>query len=113
MASISGSGDVTRFGLNSTIDDNVADEGYDGEAIPALPFYIAINTTNPDYEVKVSELRLKKQDLQNEPFLKYKYTNQSLKPKFFRIDHAGPIYAHYSCCKSDCTRQTFHRISGI
>lgn len=112
-ASISGYGNLTQFGNGSIIDDNNIGPNYNEETLPALPYYIAINTSNPAGEVEVTELRLKKHDIHNEPFLKFKYADRSLKPQYFRIDHDGPIYAHYSCCELECTRQTFHRISGI
>lgn len=75
--------------------------------VPEMPYYIAINTSNG--EVHVSQIRIAK----FEPFLKYKYsTDQGLTAQYFRFDHLGAIYAHYSCCDENCKQQIFHRISG-
>lgn len=108
-ASISGHGKFTRFEKDSQI---IIDEYKTNDQLPGMPFYIEINTVSTAGKVQVSELRLETEDSRNKIFLQYQYTNTTLKPKFFRIEHDGQIYAHYRCCKLNCSRQTFHRISG-
>lgn len=87
--------------------------------LPAVPFYISIS--NSKDQIQVSELRYK----DSGPFMSYQYakgdaklkytegqTAENPKVRYFRIDHEGAVYAHYSCCELNCRRQVFHRISG-
>lgn len=107
-ANISAFGDFVSDGNNTEISlEKVKD--IDKITIPAMPYYISIS--HKKQEIHVSEIRVGKQDRQREPFLKY--TNIKREPKFFRFEHNSQIYAHYRCCKSDCKRQTFSRISGV
>lgn len=96
-ATISGSGNF-QFGDDKFVNDDFG--------VPGLPFYISIS--NAQNQIKVTELRYK----DTGPFLTYPYKDDNLKLRYFRIDHEGAIYNHYSCCELNCTRQVFHRISG-
>lgn len=113
IAKISAHGVYKKYENNETTEISIENATEINQIVlPAMPFYIDVNTSAKTGQVTITELRLGEHESKNEPFFKYDFAKDPAKLKFIQIDHDGSIYAHHRCCPLDCQRQVFHRISG-